>query len=483
MSEKKRRIEFGDWQTPVDLALLVCDRLKSLGVNPSVIIEPTCGVGAFVIASAQSFQNAKTIVGHEINAAYLEHLRPQLAHILKPERVKLEVSDFFAKDWGASLASVEGELLVIGNPPWVTSAGLGAIGGTNLPGKSNFQGHSGFDAMTGKANFDISEFMMLEMLRWFRGRNGTLAMLCKTGVARKVLAHAQKQRASVTNSFMVILDTKKHFEASVESCLLVMRFDSLVERMDYDYVVYKDFEDKQGCHVGYRSGLLVRDVEAFDRSRECVGKSPQKWRSGVKHDASVIMEFERREGKFVNGLGETVSLDPDFLFPLMKGSDVANGERAWRERFVLVTQRTIGQSTEVIRKQAPRTWEYLESKREQLDARNSRIYVDGPPFSVFGVGDYAFRPWRIAICGLYKSLRFRLVGPIEGQPVMFDDTVYYISFDTEEQAREALARITDPETLSLYDSLIFWDEKRPIKTSVLNIIDWTRSREQTALFA
>lgn len=483
MSEKKRRIEFGDWQTPLDLATQTFERLCALGISPDLVVEPTCGVGAFVVAAAKAFPDAGQIRGYEINPDYLERLRSSVAAMPNPDRVQLEVADFFAKDWQASLAERTGELLVIGNPPWVTSAGIGAIGGTNLPDKSNFQGHSGFDAMTGKANFDISEFMMLEMLRWFRGRNGTLAMLCKTGVARKVLAHAQKQRASVTNSFMVVLDTKKHFEASVESCLLVMRFDTLAERMDYDYVVYKDFEDKQGCHVGYRSGLLVRDVEAFDRSREFVGKSPQKWRSGVKHDASGIMEFERRDGQFVNGLGETVSLDPDFLFPLMKGSDVANGERAWRERFVLVTQRTIGESTEGIRNQAPRTWAYLESKHEQLDARSSRIYVDGPSFSVFGVGTYAFRPWRIAICGLYKSLRFRLVGPIEGQPVMFDDTVYYISFDTEDQAREALTRITDPETLSLYDSLIFWDEKRPIKTSVLNIIDWSRSREQTALFA
>lgn len=483
MSEKKHRIEFGDWQTPVDLAMLVCDRLRSLGTNPSVIIEPTCGVGAFVKASARSFPNATTIVGHEINSAYLERLGTQLTDIPKPERVKLEVADFFAKDWNAGLGSFEGELLVIGNPPWVTSAGLGAIGGTNLPGKSNFQGHSGFDAMTGKANFDISEYMMIEMLRWFRGRSGTLAMLCKTAVARKVLAHAQKQRAFVHGSFMVCIDTKKHFDASVESCLLVMRFTETAEVIDYDYIIYNGFDDQHGTHVGYRSGLLVRDVDAFDRTSRFIGRSPQKWRSGVKHDAASIMEFERKDGLFVNGLGESVELESEFMFPLMKGSDVANGERAWRERFVLVTQKAIGESTDAIRRSAPLTWAYLESKRAQLDRRGSRIYQDGPSFSVFGVGEYAFRPWRIAICGLYKSLRFRLVGPIEDKPVIFDDTVYYVSFDTEEQARTTLDSITTPDALSLYDSLIFWDEKRPIKTSILNIIDWSRSREQTALFA
>lgn len=483
MSEKKRRIEFGDWQTPLGLAGLVCERLKAIGVDPNHIIEPTCGVGAFVLAAAQAFPKAARIIGHEINADYLEALRESLGSVPSPERISLEVADFFKKDWRGSLDRFEGELLVIGNPPWVTSAGIGAIGGANLPDKSNFQGHSGFDAMTGKANFDISEYMMIEMLRWFRGRRGTLAMLCKTAVARKVLAHAQKQRAFVNGSFMVCIDTKKHFDASVESCLLVMRFAETPEVIDYDYVIYKDFDDHQGSHVGYRSGLLVRDVDAFARTSRFIGRSPQKWRSGVKHDAASIMEFERKDGRFVNGLGESVELESEFMFPLMKGSDVANGERAWRERFVLVTQKAIGESTDAIRRSAPLTWAYLEGKQVQLDGRSSRIYHDGPSFSVFGVGDYAFRPWRIAICGLYKSLRFRLVGPIEGKPVMFDDTVYYISFDTEEQARTTLDRITTPDALSLYDSLIFWDEKRPIKTSVLNIIDWTRSREETALFA
>lgn len=483
MTEKKRRIEFGDWQTPVELAMLICERLKAIGVAPRSIVEPTCGLGAFVIAAERAFPAATTIRGHEINPDYLAELKAKLSEIPNAGRVNLQVDDFFAKDWQASIGDLEGELLVIGNPPWVTSAGIGVIGGANLPEKSNFQAHSGFDAMTGKANFDISEYMMMEMLRWFRGRKGTLAILCKTGVARKVLAHAQRQRSSVVESFLVGIDTKKHFNAAVGSCLLVMRFSSASERFNYDYVVYDDFVSVKGSHVGHRSGLVVRDVEAFDRSVQYVGKSPQKWRSGVKHDAAAIMEFERKGGQYVNGLGESIDLEADYLYPLMKGSDVANGERAWRQRFVLVTQKTIGERTEGIRAQAPRTWAYLESKRGQLDARSSRIYTDGPPFAVFGVGDYAFRPWRIAICGLYKGLRFRLVGPIESKPVQFDDTVYFISFNTEQEARYVLERITAPEALRLYDSLIFWDEKRPVKTSVLNLLDWSRQERQPVLFA
>ncbi|MDR1227987.1 MAG: hypothetical protein LBK55_03050 [Azoarcus sp.] len=127
------------------------------------------------------------------------------------------------------------------------------------------------------------------------------------------------------------------------------------------------------------------------------------------------------------------------------------------------------------------TWTYLEAHASQLDARASTIYAKNPRFSIFGVGDYAFKPWRIAICGLYKKLRFRLVAPIDGRPVMFDDTVYYLSFDTEQKARQTLASLESEEAMGLLSSLIFWDEKRPIKTSILNVLDWSRLPESEQL--
>ena len=48
--ERKRRAEFGDWQTPDELAAAACVKLILLGIVPNVVIEPTCGVGAFVLA-------------------------------------------------------------------------------------------------------------------------------------------------------------------------------------------------------------------------------------------------------------------------------------------------------------------------------------------------------------------------------------------------------------------------------------------------
>lgn len=477
--ERKQRVEFGDFQTPDDLASLVCARLQASGILPDVVIEPTCGVGAFLLAAADAFPHANRVMGYEINPAYLEKLQARAAEQSMTHRIQLEQADFFATDWKSKISQLPGEIiLVVGNFPWVTNSGIGAIGGSNLPEKSNFLGHNGFDAISGKANFDISEWMLLDVLRWLRGRKADIAMLVKTAVARKVLAHAERQREPLFDAFLVGIDAKKSFGAAVDACLLVMRLDPAATPC-YDYTTYGSLNSTTGTRVGHRLGMTVGDLEAFENCSFLVGASPQKWRSGVKHDASGVMEFTQTPAGYENGLGEVVQLEETYLFPLLKGSDIGSG-KDWRRKFVLVTQRAVGEATDPIRERAPLTWRYLEAHADQLDARGSTIYAKNPRFSIFGVGDYAFRPWRIAICGLYKTLRFRLVPPMAGRPVMFDDTVYFLSFDTEAEAVETLALLSSNPATGLLSSLIFWDEKRPIKTSILNLLDWSKLTERQA---
>ncbi|KQH72870.1 SAM-dependent methyltransferase [Xylella fastidiosa] len=470
---KKRKIEFGDFQTPSALARLVCERLSLLGFAPDVVIEPTCGVGAFVLTAAQQFPRAE-VHGYEINPAYLDELRQSVEGLGVTRRVNLHQQDFFETDWLAELEAMPGNVLVLGNPPWVTNAGQGAIGGTNLPQKSNFLKHKGFDAITGKANFDISEWMLIDLMRTLGARGGDLAMLVKTTVARKIIAHAERMQLGVSYATIFGIDAKRHFDASVDACLLAMRFTGALSDAGIDYDVHLSLDGNGTTRrVGHRLGLTVGDLVRFEQHADLIGSSPQKWRSGVKHDASSVMEFDSSDGLLRNGLDEEVRIELEYLYPLMKGSDIGSN-RDWRGKFVLVTQRKPEDETDAIRERAPRTWQYLDGHGDILDARGSAIYRKNPRFAIFGIGDYAFRPWRIAICGLYKKLNFRLVGPIEGKPVQFDDTVYYVSFDSRDEAQDALERICSIEATELYSSLIFWDEKRPIKSSVLNAVDWSR---------
>ena len=47
------RAEYGDFQTNSKLAENICKLLKKQGINPDLIIEPTCGKGNFLISPSK----------------------------------------------------------------------------------------------------------------------------------------------------------------------------------------------------------------------------------------------------------------------------------------------------------------------------------------------------------------------------------------------------------------------------------------------
>lgn len=91
--QRSRRVtEFGDFQTPLALALAATKLLHRLGIQPRSILEPTCGRGAFVAAAVTIFPNAESIVGIHINS---EHLGAAKIAAYRPEcPVELRQGDF-----------------------------------------------------------------------------------------------------------------------------------------------------------------------------------------------------------------------------------------------------------------------------------------------------------------------------------------------------------------------------------------------------
>ena len=480
MNEKARnKKEFGDFQTPEYLAIEVCQKLNEIGIEADSIIEPTCGVGAFVLASRSIFPNAR-IYGFEINQEYINQLEEQISN-RGMSNITIEQTDFFLANWKQISTQKNGKLLVIGNLPWVTNSTQGSLGSNNLPEKNNFQDFKGFDAITGKANFDISEWMLIENLSWFKDRSGTIAMLVKTAVARKIISHAEKGKFKLIKASIFKINAKEAFDANVEACLLVLEFNINAEP-NYDYSIYDSLNSNNHTIVGHREGLTVFNLEDYNNYKFLLGESQIKWRSGIKHDLSSVMELTRTDGIYRNGLDEIVDIEPDLLYPLLKGSDIG-ANKVWRNKFVIVTQKSVGMDTSFIKDMYPKTWSYLIKHSERLDLRGSTIYKKNPRFSIFGVGDYSFKPWKIAICGLYKTLTFRLVEPIEDKTVQFDDTVYFISFDSKEEAQKSLSYLQKNEVSKILNALIFWDDKRPIKTGILNLLKWEDEKPQVDLFS
>jgi len=477
-----RRTEFGDFQTPSELAGAVCRALK--GLRPKGVLEPTCGTGTLLAAALDSFPTIERALGVDIHPPHVRAARNALA---ASERMRnglardaalsatIRRGDFFRTDWSRTLAALPDPLLVIGNPPWVTNSELGALASDNVPAKSNDDNLRGIEARTGRGNFDLSEWMLRHLLERLAGRRATLAMLCKTTVARKVLAHAWKQGWPIRRCEMRSIDAGRHFGAAVEACLLVCETSAAAGPAECD--VYDDLESKlAAARIGWRNGLLLADVGAYERTRHLVAQSPSfEWRSGIKHDCAAVMELRREARGYRNGLGALVTLEDECVFPLLKCSDLARGARPEaRRRYLLVPQQSPADDTRALARRAPAAWKYLAAHAARLDRRASAVYRNRGRFAVFGVGPYSFSPWKVAVSGLHKDPEFVAVGPRNGKPVVFDDASYFHPCDGRRQAERLAALLNGDAAREFFSAYLFRDAKRPITAELLRRLDLER---------
>ena len=91
--------QFGDFQTPDSLAREV---VRTLRVNhqilPEVIMEPSCGKGAFLRAALNIFENSK-IIGWDINKEYVKEAKLSVSEYSNSGSLTVYESDFFGTDW------------------------------------------------------------------------------------------------------------------------------------------------------------------------------------------------------------------------------------------------------------------------------------------------------------------------------------------------------------------------------------------------
>jgi hypothetical protein len=472
----RTKIELGDFQTPPGLAAAVCQVLRARGLAPQAIVEPTCGTGSLLLAALDAFPGAARALGADINEAHVAAVHAQQRGRVTAQRVDVEPLNFFTADWAARIAGLPAPVLCIGNPPWVTSADLGCLGSRNLPEKTNFHGRSGLDALTGKSNFDISEWMLIQLLSWLDGRDAALAMLCKTSVARKVLGFGWRTGRRIASAAIYRIDSARQFGAAVDACLLVCELGAAGAMR---CAVFDRLDAAQPTgELGCVDGQLVADLARYRRWQHLIGESPYPWRSGVKHDCAAVMELRRVGDQLRNGLGEAVEIEDGLLYPMRKSSALARDRDAPPDRIMIVPQRTIGEDTSRLAEVAPRTWRYLARHRAALDRRGSAIYRGRPPFAIFGVGDYTFAPWKVAISGLYKTLRFRVVGPEAGKPVVFDDTCYFVACGSRAEAELVAALLSSDIAREFFAAFVFWDAKRPITVDLLRRLDLRRLADE-----
>lgn len=258
------------------------------------------------------------------------------------------------------------------------------------------------------------------------------------------------------------------------ACLLVCEMGASSAALECSV---RDFDQpsREQSLFGYSDGMLIADARAY-RHRGHLRQSTEdrpiyRWRSGVKHDCAPVMELERRGTELFNGLNEPVDIETEYLYPLLKGSAVARGDCYDGQRWLVVPQTHTNVDTARIKETAPRTWAYLNKHSDRLGRRASSIYRKRPQFSIFGVGAYTFSPWKVATCALYKRLNFSVIGPYAGRPVVFDDTTYHLSCNSETEARLIADLLGSDAAKEFFQAFIFWDAKRPVTIDLLSRLD------------
>lgn len=451
--------EFGDFQTPRALASQVLQMLNGDRAWTRVL-EPTCGLGNFLHAAEEVLPDTHRI-GIEVQPEYAQEAQLTSAEIIQ--------SDIFTMHLGKDLSwNNDGPLLVVGNPPWVTNAQLSRFESDNRPDRVNLKNLSGYDAMTGSSNFDIAEYIWLKLISELQHHKPTISLLCKTQVARNVLEYCAQFKLPITGASLHMIDAKKWFNVAVDACLFTIEVGT--GPTSYACNLYETLASATPSRqFGIVEGRLVADIRAYQQGRQVDGSCPLEWRQGMKHDAAAVMELVHEDGPTTRA-GQKVDVENGYIYPLLKCTDVFRN-RLGLSKWVIVPQKSLAEDTQQLAHVAPKLWAYLNANATVLDGRKSSIYRNRPRFCVFGIGDYSFAPYKVAVSGLHKAAEFRLVGPIDGKPVFFDDTCYLLPFDNALEAAIVASLLQSDPARDFFRSLAFWDAKRPITKKLLQRID------------
>lgn len=475
MNGKELQKEFGDYQTPYLFTKDICEILRdNEKVDPDIVIEPTSGIGNFINRALEVFTNIKEIYGIEINSEYCQICRDRI----KDRRLHIINDNFFTYNIENIIKNEK--TLIIGNPPWATNSELKF----NLPNKNNFKQLNGTDAITGASNFDICEYIILKLIEKSVGKDVSIAMLCKTTVARNILLEIERKRRSVKCVKIYNFNASKIFNINAAACLLYIKMDK--EKKEHINVcdVYEiDSPTERVNRISFKDGKLksmnndVNDLE---------GICSLEWRQGVKHDCAKIMELEKiDEAIFMNKKKEQIKLEQTLVYPLVKSSFLKKSIIKEKfKKYVIVTQKKPREKTDYIREIAPLTWNYLCENKNLFDSRKSTIYKGAPAFSMFGIGSYSYSKYKVGVSGFYKKPLFVLLYNQQNieHPVMLDDTTYFLSFDDYQLAYTCMLLLNTKKVQQFLYSISFQDAKRPYTKKVLQRLDLKKCIAQINFF-
>lgn len=95
-----------------------------------------------------------------------------------------------------------------------------------------------------------------------------------------------------------------------------------------------------------------------------------------------------------------------------------------------------------------------------------------PQYSMFGIGDYSYFKYKVAVSGFYKEPVFKVL--FSEKPVMVDDTCYFLAFENKIDAEIVCDMLNSKETIQFLKSISDNSAKRPFTKKILSRIEFKK---------
>ncbi|MBC7093346.1 SAM-dependent DNA methyltransferase [Candidatus Bipolaricaulota bacterium] len=383
---------------------------------------------------------------------------------------------------------------VVGNPPWVNWEHLpdGYRDATKkLWDRYGLFPHAGMDVILGKGKKDIAMLMAYVAMDRFLKPKGKLGFvitqsLFKTagagqGFRRFQLGENGEPLRVLHVDDMVELNP---FESASNRTAVMVILKGQETRYPVPYTVWR----KKRARFTYDSTLeevkaatttdtlfavpvdpddptspwLTASKPALAAVRKVLGRSDYTAHEGVntggangvywvrilstRPDGLVVVE-NITEGAKREVPKVTAVIEPDLLYPLLRGRDVGRWHAEPSAQILMVqdpkTRRGIAE--EVLRERYPNTWSYLERFEPILweraafkryftrQDRDGTVAETGPFYSMFDVGDYTFAPWKVVWTRI-AQISAAVVGQVDGKAVIPQETITLVGCQTESEA-------------------------------------------------
>jgi len=143
-----------------------------------------------------------------------------------------------------------------------------------------------------------------------------------------------------------------------------------------------------------------------------------------------------------------VAIEPDLLFPLLRGRDV-NRWKAEPSAYIIMAQDPVkrrGIDEDEMKTRYPKTYMYLKKSQGILRRRaafrryftrkdkSGKITETGPFYSMFNVSNYTFAPWKVAWREQASQLTASVVGTDRGKAIVPDHKLMLVSCKDRHEA-------------------------------------------------